>query len=114
MSTSFSKLEATAHFIKVKLIPSNDKFGGSSCIVKPESIKKAERNTAHEGIVLEIGPQAFQIFGDGDSRGLPRCKVGDHILFTKFNSIEQDDCNDDDDSLIRIILDENVIGPFRE
>lgn len=113
MSTSFSLLEPRGHVIKVKLLDSSsDTFSGTG-IIKPTSIKKGEEIAAQEAIVIDVGLQAYQIFGDGDQRGVPWCKIGDHVLIKKYTCVMQEDCTDEEDSKIGITLDENVIGVFK-
>lgn len=108
MATSFSKIHVCGHAIKVRLLDIAEATFNGGLIYKPEEIKKGERLAAQEAIVLEVGPQAYQIFGDGS----PWCKVGDHVLIKKYTCVMQDDCTDESDSKIGITLDENVIGVF--
>lgn len=111
MSTSFKKLSVRGHRIKVKVLDVGEKFGGS-VIYKPDTVLEQDRSAVQEAIVLEVGHQAFQIYGDGDQKGVPWCKVGDHVLMTRYEAMKQADCTDEEDSKIRVTLDENIIGVF--
>jgi hypothetical protein len=112
MSTSFKNLSVSGHRVKVRLLGGETTFSGS-CIYKPDDVLMQEKNHGQEAIVLEIGPQAFQIFGSGDQKGIPWCAVGDKVLIVKNNSVKQDDCMDEEDKMIRVTLDENIIGVFK-
>jgi len=109
MSTSFSKLRVCGHRVMVKLLDVEEKFGGSSLIIKDPSLLHAERNAAQEAIVIEVGETAFNVFG-----GNPWCKVGDHVLVTRYNGVKQEDCDNEDDRKYRIMLDENILGVFTD
>lgn len=111
MSTSFSKLRVKGPLIKVKLLDVSEKYGGG-VIIKPDHVKEGDRTATQEAIVLEIGPQAYHLFGEGDQKGVPWCKVGDHVLMKRHDSMKQQDCNDDEDGKIRITFDENIVGVF--
>lgn len=111
MSTSFNKLRIKGPLLKVKLLDVSSKYGGTS-IIKPDMVKEGDRTATQEAIVLEVGPQAFELFGTGDQKGKHWCKVGDHILMKRHDSMKQQDCTCEEDMCIRIIFDENVVGVF--
>ncbi len=71
------------------------------------SNKKREDASVDRGVVLAIGPTAWQDFNSE-----PWCKVGDEIIFAKFAGkvVEDPDTNED----VFILNDEDVVAVVKE
>lgn len=69
--------------------------------------KKREDASVDRGVVVSIGPTAWNDFG-----GTPWCKVGDEILFAKFSGKFIDDPETSD--TFCILNDEDVVAVVKE
>jgi hypothetical protein len=111
MSTSFSIGRPCGHLVKIKLADAPDKFG-NGLIEKPQWTKDQDQYATCEAYVLELGFQAYGVFGVGENASIPWCKVGDHVLIRKYAAMRQEGDVADEDKLYRLIKDEDICMVF--
>ncbi len=100
------------HRVLVKLAKPKDEVvrmsaGGIITQIADKKTLEAEKHAMQEAYVVDIGPSAFRIFGDG----APWCKVGDLVLIAKYSGEDRTDI--EEDAVYRIINDENIFAVFR-
>lgn len=100
------KVKAVGFRVVVKLKKIEEKLTPGGVIVRAESQMHKEKRATQEAYVVEVGPQAFKDFGDGE----PWCKKGDCVLIAKYSG---DDLLDvEDDEVYRVINDRDIEAVF--
>jgi len=82
MSKNKIGIKSTGHHLLVKTDRIEEKTKGGIYLA-PQSMEQ-ERRAATTGILVDIGPSAWQEFADGQ----PWAKVGDRVSYAKFAGIE--------------------------
>ena len=67
-----------------------------------------EREYGGQGIVVELGAEAYNL----QHHGKPWCKVGDRVIFDRYEGFKHKD--EATDTLYRIIMDDRVISVIDE
>ena len=108
------KVEAAGYRILIKLKPLDDRSlekvsaGGIITEVRDKKKLSAEQESMTEAYVVHMGETAFKSFDDGKAW----CKVGDCILTNRYSGILVENVDDDEESVHRIINDQDVIAVF--
>lgn len=99
---------------------------GYSILVLPEQVKRqsesgielmtettAEREQLRQtdGIVIAIGPRAFDKETDPLGNVVPRCKVGDRVIMIAYAGMVR---KGNDDLMYRLVADDDIIGILEE
>lgn len=97
------KLHPAGHRVLVKL-PDIEEKTESGLIVSWGEKSIADQKSTQIAEVIEIGPNAFRAFDDGE----PWCKVGDMVFVAKYSGEDRKD--PDSGAVFRIINDEDIFA----
>lgn len=84
METNKSGITPCGHYVLVKQDIIEEKTKGG-IILAPQS-REQEQRAATKGVLIAIGPTAWQEFAEGEAWA----KIGDYVSFAKFAGIEMD------------------------
>lgn len=107
------RLEPAGHRVVIQIEEAEEKRGS---IYIPKTVQALERQATMKGIVLAIGPTAWQDYGDGR----PWCAVGDRVVFARYGGVtwREDILNADrlktGELEYRLLNDEDIIAVLRE
>lgn len=90
--------------VLIELVPAEEITQGG--IIIPNEIKEAERYATQEAWIVDIGPTAWKMLGDGE----PWAKIGDRVLVVKYSGQNREDL--EDGKVHRIISDEDILAVF--
>ena len=97
-------IEPLGYRVMIRPIDWEDKYTGQ--IVIPEAITDRARAGTQEGIVVGIGPTAYE------DEVQPWCVIGQHVLFAKFGGIRVEDPETGEDFML--VNDRDVICSVTE
>ena len=100
------KVRAIGFRVLVKLKKIEETLTPGGVIVRSEVQIGKEKRATQEAYVVEVGPQAFKDFGDGE----PWCKEGDCVLIAKYSGDDMMDVEDDE--VYRVINDRDIAAVF--
>jgi co-chaperonin GroES (HSP10) len=94
-------IEPCGHLVLVQLDEVKERTAGGMLYV-PDTVRETHQKAATTGVILAVGRQAWQAFGDGT----PWAGVGDRVCFPRYSGITVDAeitglercvlCNDED------------------
>jgi co-chaperonin GroES (HSP10) len=91
----------TGHHVLVEVQKVEKKTAGG--IIIPDDRVERDQCSANKGKVIALGPNAFRDFG-----GNPWCKIGDTVIFPKYSGLEYKSESKEDETLYRILNDEDI------
>ena len=103
------------HRIIVRRDPAEETTSGGIIIATTESAKKLEAAQCQTGVIVAVGPNAWEAFrlldGNGkEKNGKPWATVGDYVLFAKYAGRNVIDPATPDEEDLIILNDEDVIS----
>lgn len=101
-----TKWEPVSHRVLLEMEEVSETAGKEGLILRPEINRDREQRQIDKGIVVEIGPQAFKAFHDGENW----CEVGDRVAFAKHAGVLMED----NGKYFRIINDEDIYARLRQ
>ena len=103
------KIRPTAHRVLVKLKPiEREERSDAGIILTTEANHDARQRAMQEAYVIEVGPSAFNDFGDGEAW----CKEGDLVMIAKYSG--EDRVDPETNEVYRIINDEDIFAVVEE
>ena len=94
-------LRVLGHRVLIKVEEQSEKFKGTSFYI-PTDDKDKHQQAKTEGTVIDVGKTAYKELGDGT----PWVKVGDKVVFRKFDGID----TREPDGLFKLLNDEDILA----
>ncbi len=66
---------------RVLVLPDDAAKKSKGGIILPDEVQEREQYSVDIGVVIGMGPNAWQDYGDGE----PQCKTGDRVIFKQYS-----------------------------
>lgn len=99
------RIKPAGHRVLVELDKIEEVTSGGIVLAR-ENGGSRDKYAVEEASVIEIGPQAFKAFDDGQ----PWCKVGDKVKIVKYSGLRYED----NGIVFSIINDDDIFGVIEE